>query len=48
VHLLTGLAMLLAGVPKDFGLEALVASKDLQEKHKEYLFTMGNCESGRK
>ena len=48
MHLLTGLATLLVGMPEDFGLGALVASKDLQEEHKEYPFTIGNCESGRK
>jgi hypothetical protein len=31
----TGLATLLAGMPKDIRLKALVASENLQQKHKE-------------
>ena len=40
--------MLLASALEDFGFGALIASKDLQEEHKEYPFTVGNRESGRK
>jgi hypothetical protein len=42
------LATLLAGVPKDFRLGALITSKDLQEKDKEDLLAMSHSESWRK
>jgi hypothetical protein len=40
--------MLLLSMPEDVRLGAFIANKDLQEEHKEYPFTTGNCESGRK
>ena len=48
MHLLTDSATLLASMPEDFRLGALVTSKDLQDEHKEYPFTVGNHESRRK
>jgi hypothetical protein len=43
----TGLAMLLASMPKDFRLGALIASKNLQKEYKEDLFAMGHCKCWR-
>jgi hypothetical protein len=40
--------MLLASMPKDFRLEALITSKNLQKKDKEDLLATGYCETWRK
>jgi hypothetical protein len=46
-HLSTGLATLLVGAPKDFGLDALIASEYLQEEDEEDLFAAGHRKSRR-